>query len=145
MNGFGRVIDRGILQDLSVPYIDMIMAHQAGRAAGGNTRPPCYNASAGAEGTFAECRRLMFASFRAAVALGHARAIGVSNWQVRDLQQAFDAFGVFPSALEVEVHPWWHEDALVSFSRARRPGPRARPKPAQPSKPNRFPFAAQTT
>ena len=49
------------------------------------------------------------------VKAGLARAIAVSNWQVRDLQQVFAATGVFPAALEVEVHPFWHEDALLDF------------------------------
>lgn len=107
MSGFGRVVDRGILQDLSVSRIDMLMAHQAGRAAGSsNVKPLCYNASAGAEGSFAVCRSQMMRTFLALVAKGDARSIAVSNWQVRDLQQAFDEFGVYPSANEIEIHPW---------------------------------------
>ena len=104
ISGFGRVVDRGILQDLSLQSIDMIMMHQAGRSAGAsNVRPACYNASAGAEGTYAVCRLQAFASFLALVKKGVARSAAVSNWVVRDLQQVFDAFGVFPSALEVRA------------------------------------------
>ena len=118
LTGFGRVISRGILQDLSVPSVDVVMFHQAGRhAADSNVRPPCFNASAAADGrgTYADCRVATFRALQAAVAAGAARAVAVSNWQQRDLQQVRDALGVFPAALEVEVHPYWHEDALLDF------------------------------
>jgi len=118
LSGFGRVVDRGILLDLSTPYVDVLMMHQAGRAAGANVRPACYNASAGAEGTFAVCRLQTYVAFQQLVAKGLARAVAVSNWQVRDLQQVFAATGTYPAALEVEVHPWWHEDSLLDFCHA---------------------------
>ena len=103
MTGFGRVFDRGILQDMSLDRLDMLMAHQAGRSAtANNVRPACFNGSAGAEGTYAACRLQMFATFLALEKRGLIRATAVSNWQIRDLQQVFDAFSVWPSALEVE-------------------------------------------
>ena len=52
-------------------------------------------------------------------AKGRARSLAVSNWQARDLQAVFDATGAYPSALEVEFHPYWHEDALIDFCAAR--------------------------
>ena len=117
MSGFGRVIDRGILQDLSIAHLDVLMAHQAGRhETDNNVRPACFDASlANAAGTYSTCRVEMMRSFLALQKSGVARAVAVSNWQIRDLQQVFDATGVFPSALEVEVHPYWHEDSLIAF------------------------------
>jgi diketogulonate reductase-like aldo/keto reductase len=118
LTGFGRVVSRGILQDLSVSSVDIVMFHQAGRhETDSNVRPECFNASAAADGrgAYADCRVATFRALQAAVKAGAARAIAVSNWQVRDLLQVFDALGVFPSALEVEVHPYWHEDDLIDF------------------------------
>lgn len=118
LTGFGRSISRGILQDMSISSVDMIMFHQAGRhQTDSNVRPACFNASAAADGrgTYADCRIATFIAMQAVVKAGQARAIAVSNWQIRDLQQVFDALGVFPSALEVEVHPYWHEDQLLDF------------------------------
>ena len=118
LTGFGRAVSRGILQDMSIAVVDVVMFHQAGRhESDTNPRPPCFNASAAADGrgTYADCRIATFKALQAAVKAGQARAVAVSNWQIRDLQQVFDALGVFPSALEVEVHPYWHEDALLDF------------------------------
>lgn len=115
-SGFGRVFDRGILQEMTIPALDMLMFHQAGRSKGvSNVRPACFNASAGEEGTYALCRLATFTAMQQLVRAGTVRSIGVSNWQVRDLVQVYNATGAWPSALEVEVHPWWHEDALIDF------------------------------
>jgi diketogulonate reductase-like aldo/keto reductase len=122
LNGFGRAVSRGILQEMSLARLDLLMFHQAGRAAdASNTRPPCFNSSAVADGrgAYADCRIATFRAMQALVGAGVARAIAVSNWQQRDLQQVHDATGAWPSALEVEVHPLWHEDALLDFCAAR--------------------------
>lgn len=118
LSGFGRAVDRGILLDMSISKLDALLMHQAGRSAGAsNVRPACFNASAAAsgEGTYAQCRLQTFLAFQALQEKGVVRSIGVSNWQIRDLQQVFAATGVYPSLLEVEVHPWWHEDELLDF------------------------------
>lgn len=119
LNGFGRPVSRGILQEMSLPRLDMLMFHQAGRSeSADNVRPLCFNASAAADGrgTYADCRVETFTAMQQLVKAGVARSIGVSNWQIRDLQQVFAATGAFPSALEIEVHPLWHEDALIDFA-----------------------------
>jgi diketogulonate reductase-like aldo/keto reductase len=117
-SGFGRVFDRGILQEMSLPALDMLMFHQAGRgAAASNVRPACFDAAGAAsgEGAYAKCRLATFQGFQALLQKGLIRAHAASNWGIRDLQQVFAASGTYPSALEVEVHPWWHEDALLDF------------------------------
>jgi diketogulonate reductase-like aldo/keto reductase len=107
MNGFGRVVDRGILQDMAIPRIDMLMMHQAGRhSTDNNYRPPCFNESAAGPagpGAYADCRVQTFQAFLAIQKAGTARSVAVSNWQVRDLQQVFAATGVYPAANEIEV------------------------------------------
>ena len=120
MSGFGRVVDRGILQDLAIARLDMLMAHQAGRhETDSNYHPPCFDASgAGGNGTYYPCRVQMMQSFLQIQKQGLARSVAVSNWQVRDLQQVFDATGVFPAANEIEVHPYWHEDDTIAFCRS---------------------------
>ena len=117
-SGFGRVFDRGILQEMTLPVLDMLMFHQSGRGQGAsNVRPPCFDPAGAAtgEGTYAKCRLATFQGFLQLQRQGLIRATAVSNWQIRDLQQVHAATGVFPSALEVEVHPFWHEDALLDF------------------------------
>jgi len=122
MSGFGRVVDRGILQDMAISKLDMLMAHQAGRhSTDSNVRPACFNASAAGPdgpGTYYACRVQMMQSFLAIQKAGTARSVAVSNWQIRELQQVFEATGVFPAANEIEVHPYWHEDSLIAFCNA---------------------------
>ncbi len=119
MSGFGRVVDRGILQDMAISKLDMLMAHQAGRhETDTNVRPACFDASAAGpagNGTYYACRLQMMRSFLAIQASGTVRSVAVSNWKIRELQQVFDATGVFPAANEIEIHPYWHEDDLVAF------------------------------
>ena len=137
---------------VSLKTLGMLMFHQAGRhATDNNIHPPCFNASAAGPagpGTYAACR---IQSFEVRVAVLPARthvlscrryaltflqaalsgakaagvsAVGVSNWQQRELQQVrrggggfacghcdspprphywqvFDATGSWPAALEV--------------------------------------------
>lgn len=122
MSGFGRVVDRGILQDMSLKSIDMIMAHQAGRSSGAsNVRPVCFNASLAGPagpGTYSTCRVQMMQTFLQLQKAGLVRSFAVSNWIVSDMQFVKAATGVFPSALEMEVHPYWHEDDLIAFCQA---------------------------
>jgi len=119
IGSFGMVVSRGILQDLSMASIDQVMFHQAGRGQGNNNpRPPCFNASGATDGTgtYAGCRVQTFAALQAMVKAGSFKSIGVSNWHQRELQQVYDALGVWPSTLEIEVHPYWHEDAVLDFA-----------------------------
>jgi 2,5-diketo-D-gluconate reductase A len=61
----------------------------------------------------------LFEGHRALLAVqkaGGAKLVGASNYEVRDLQQIFDATGTWPDVLEIEVHPYWHEDSLIDFA-----------------------------
>ena len=81
---------------------------------------------------------------------GYARAIGVSNWEVRDLQQvssvsagraagdahrrralvqpspasyqAYEATGEYPAVNQIENHPYWQTDGEEASARRRRRG-----------------------
>lgn len=118
LTGFGRPITRGILQEMSLTSIDMLMFHQAGRhETDNNPHPNCFNitGATNGEGTYAQCRIQTFLALRSMMNQNITRSVGVSNWQIRDLQQVYNATGFYPSALEIEVHPYWHEDELIDF------------------------------
>ena len=116
-SGFGRVVDRGILQDMAIPRLDMLMMHQAGRhSTDNNYRPPCVNVSAAGPagpGAYAACRVQTFQGFLALQKAGTVRSAAVSNWQVRDLQQVFAATGVYPAANEVRTREESRRGALI--------------------------------
>jgi len=107
---------------MSIESLDMLMFHQAGRSEkDSNVRPPCFDpaGASNGQGTYAACRLQTFQGMQQLMSAGKIRAIGVSNWQIRDIEQVFNATGAYPSALEVEVHPWWHEDDLIDYCRSK--------------------------
>ena len=118
--GFVRTVTRDVLQELNTNSVGALMWHQAGRSQGaGNYLPPCVNVSAAGPagpGAYAECRVEGHRALLAVQKAGGAELVGASNYAVRDLQQIFDATGVWPDVLEIEVHPFWHEDALIDFA-----------------------------
>ncbi len=46
---------------------------------------------------------------------GKVRAIGVSNYTIDLLQRTIDDSGVVPEVLQVEIHPFLYQKALVDF------------------------------
>ena len=90
-----------------------------------NPHPPCFDLTkANAQGTYYNCRLQTVQAYEAIVAQGLARTWGVSNWQVRDLEQMYAAYG------------------CKSAEQARRP-PRATLPQASPRV--QTPFPRQTT
>jgi diketogulonate reductase-like aldo/keto reductase len=122
-SGSSPTVSRDVLQEMNVAKVDVLMWHQAGRAQGAsNFIPECFNASAAGPdgpGAYSACRVLGHKQLLAVQKAGGATTVGVSNYPVRDLQQLFDATGVWPEVLEIEMHPYWHEDALIDFAVAR--------------------------
>jgi 2,5-diketo-D-gluconate reductase A len=106
-----------VLQPLQMTYVDLLILHHAGRwETDNNPHPPCFDLSkANAEGTYYNCRLQTVQAYEAIVAAGYARTWGVSNWQVRDLEQMYAAYGYYPALNQIEYHPWWRESDVVSF------------------------------
>ena len=109
--GFTATVSRDVLQEMNVAKVHALMWHQAGRAAdASNYRPSCYNESAAGPagpGAYAACRVLGHSALLAVQQAGAATLVGASNYAIRDLQQLYDATGVWPDVLEIEVHPLW--------------------------------------
>jgi diketogulonate reductase-like aldo/keto reductase len=108
-----------VLAPLQMDYVDLLLLHHAGRwETDRNPHPPCFDASAAGpvgNGTYYQCRMDTVRAMEALVRAGKARTWGVSNWQVRDLQQMHDAYGFYPAINQIEHHPWWRESEVVSF------------------------------
>jgi diketogulonate reductase-like aldo/keto reductase len=112
-------MDNLVLAPLGLDYVDLILLHHAGRwETDRNPHPPCFDASAAGpagNGTYYRCRMDTVQAMEKLVATGKARTWGVSNWQVRDLQQMFDLYGYYPAINQIEFHPWWKENDVVAF------------------------------
>ena len=46
---------------------------------------------------------------------GKCRAIGISNFSVKKTQDLLSYAKVKPAVQQVEIHPYWRNDALVEF------------------------------
>ena len=102
-----------VLEPLGMNYVDLLLLHHAGRwSTDNNPHPPCFDASQAGptgNGTYYKCRMQTVVAMQAIVAAGYARSWGVSNWEVRDLQQMYDVYGFYPAVNQIEFHPWWKE------------------------------------
>ena len=98
-------------------YVDLLLLHHAGRwESDNNPHPPCFDLSkANGLGTYYDCRLQTVQAMEAIVKAGFARTWGVSNWQVRDLEQMYAAYGYYPAINQIEYHPWWRESDVVAF------------------------------
>ena len=90
-----------VLAPLAMTYVDLLLLHHAGRwETDNNPHPPCFNLAAAGptgNGTYYQCRLDTVLAFEALRKAGKIRTWGVSNWQVRDLQQMYDVYGFYPA------------------------------------------------
>jgi len=94
-----------VLDPLQMSYVDLLFIHHAGRwETDKNQHPPCFDASlANGNGTYYNCRIQTIQAFESLRAQGLVRTWGVSNWEIRDLQQAYDVYGFYPPINQVCV------------------------------------------
>lgn len=48
-------------------------------------------------------------------ASGRAKAIGVSNFSIPQLEELFASSGIIPAVNQIEVHPLWNQSELVTY------------------------------
>jgi len=108
-----------VLNPLQTTYVDLLLIHHAGRWETDNYgRPPCFDvnqAGPSGPGTYYPCRLIVPEAFEALRAQGLIRSWGVSNYNVRDLEQMKAAYNYFPSINQIENHPYWNNREVVSF------------------------------
>ena len=104
-----QIIHDDVLTPLGLDYVDLLLLHHAGRlVTDPYPHPACFNLSAAGPagpGTYYTCRIGTYAAMRDAVTAGLTRAVGVSNWNVRDIEQVKAALGVVPAVNQIEDHP----------------------------------------
>jgi len=112
-----NAVQTEVLTPLELEYVDLLLLHHAGRwETDNNPRPPCWNASdANIRGTYYTCRIITLQRFVQIQKKGLTRAFGVSNWEIRDLQQLFQATGIVPAVNQIEHHPYYHTDDILEY------------------------------
>ena len=104
-----------ILDTLMVDYVDLLLIHWPGPP-GNSSDPACQ----GNPPTWRACRQSTWKAMVDIYKSGKALAIGVSNFERNHLEDIL-AMGdsvPLPAVNQVEFHPYWHEDDLVSYCKS---------------------------
>ncbi|EFJ47366.1 hypothetical protein VOLCADRAFT_92170, partial [Volvox carteri f. nagariensis] len=96
---------RKSMEDLRVSYLDLYLMHWP---VTGNTGPRVVPPL---EDTWAAMEQL--------VDKGLVRTIGVSNFSVKKLEGIMAIARIKPAVVQVEAHPYWRNEALLSWCRQR--------------------------
>ena len=89
---FERSLDR-----LKLDYVDLYLIHWP--------VPGCYPSS------WKELEQIQKS--------GRAHSIGVSNFDIKHLEQLFQISGVIPAVNQIECHPLWNREPLVQYCQSR--------------------------
>lgn len=113
-HGFERTLEacRHSLRRLGVSHIDLYLIHWPGCKTGwplprGTKSPKDWTPAMRDEGTWRAMEQLHDQ--------GKVRALGVSNYSVRHLQQLLSTCRIRPSVNQVEFHPWLVQSELLRF------------------------------
>jgi diketogulonate reductase-like aldo/keto reductase len=102
------------LDEFQTSYIDLMLIHWPGPGvicASMKKKPPCFRKP----DDWSECRRQTWLAledmFRARALL----AIGVSNFDIKHLEEIKNLGGYMPAVNQIEYHPYWHKDDVVDW------------------------------
>lgn len=107
-----------IIEELGSP-VDLLLLHAPGNPPGGSglVELACVSGPLG-QRSWASCRRGSWAALEQAVRRGRARAIGVSNFGAKHIEELLEVADIHPAANEIEFHPFWQDNPLVEFCQA---------------------------
>eukprot|EP00928_Gymnodinium_smaydae_P038731 TRINITY_DN26645_c1_g2_i1.p1 TRINITY_DN26645_c1_g2~~TRINITY_DN26645_c1_g2_i1.p1 ORF type:complete len:936 (-),score=169.18 TRINITY_DN26645_c1_g2_i1:117-2777(-) len=117
--GFAAV-QRAIAEALSalgVQRLDVALLHWPGDIANGKLLhgaplPECAEPSHG-NVSWRRCRKESYAALQAELAAGRVRAVGVSNFAVRHLDELAELGHAPPAVHQMEMQPFWYDDAAL--------------------------------
>ena len=103
-----------ILDSLQVDYVDLLLIHWPGPP-GRSSDPACQGKPSP---TWRECRQSTWRAMEDIYKMGKAKAIGVSNFERNHLEDIIVMNSSLPAINQVEFHPYWHEDDLLTFCKS---------------------------
>ena len=102
-----------VLSDLQMDYVDLLLIHWPGTPSS-SSDPACQ----GNPSTWRSCRQSVWRALEQLLKDGKAMAIGVSNFEQNHLEDLLMLKSMAPSVNQVEYHPYWHEDDLLSYCKS---------------------------
>mmetsp|Transcript_48335 Transcript_48335/g.149301 ORF Transcript_48335/g.149301 Transcript_48335/m.149301 type:complete len:318 (+) Transcript_48335:107-1060(+) len=102
---------RTALPQLGLEYVDLVLIHFPCKGMDQKEVPPCSIAAA-------DERRDTWAGLVELRAAGKIRALGVSNYDVDQVQEVVSAFGEPPAVNQVQFHLAYHNETLLQAMRA---------------------------
>ncbi|KAL7611333.1 NADPH-dependent aldo-keto reductase, chloroplastic [Lactuca sativa] len=120
MNSINKIENslRVSLKNLGVSYLDLYLMHWPESPEFGDaTDPPAHSSS--------EYRQLWsklkttWKAMERLVDLGLVRAIGLSNFNIQQINELLKFARIIPAVNQVELHPFWRQDELVKFCRSK--------------------------
>lgn len=97
------------LKNLDTPYIDLMLIHAP---------KPWEELFGGSEKTYYEENLAVWKAMEEAVAAGQLRAIGVSNFEISDLQNIIDHAEIKPAVNQIRVHIGHTPAEVISYCKA---------------------------
>ena len=116
-NGYNASMDHvhDALSTLNTSYVDLLLIHWPFYP---HQKSPPSDEVCTTNATAGKCRQATWRALEKLFHNGVARAIGVSNFEVKHLQDIISLGGLLPSVNQVEYHPYWHEDDLVTYCKS---------------------------
>lgn len=102
-----------VLSSLNVTYVDLLLIHWPYDPNHPPTTDPLCRGSTPSE--MKACRQSTWKAMQLLFEQKKARAIGVSNFEAKHIQDILDMNEMIPSVDQCEFHPYWHELELVEF------------------------------
>ena len=97
------------LKNLGTPYIDLMLIHSP---------KPWEELFGGSEKTYYEENLAVWKAMEEAVAAGQIRSIGVSNFEVSDLQNLIDHAEIKPAVNQIRIHIGHTPAEVISYCKA---------------------------
>ncbi|ERN09547.1 hypothetical protein AMTRI_Chr09g13260 [Amborella trichopoda] len=106
------------LKSFGTSYLDLYLVHwPESSAIGDATDPP---SKAGIEDRqFSRRLEPIWKAMEGLVEMGLVRAIGVSNFNVKQIEDLLHFAKIVPAVNQVELHPFWRQDDLVKFCQSK--------------------------
>ena len=101
------------LSSLNVTYVDLLLVHWPYDPTHPPTTDPLCRGNTSQE--MKACRQSTWKAMQLLFQRNKTRAIGVSNFEIKHLQDILDMGEAIPSVNQCEFHPYFHEFDLVDF------------------------------